>query len=92
MCGVGTCGDINHVDVAIRGQGSAEEIGVMLGETVEKRLSVLSSVNQPSLAVRSATVKAPLQSFSDEEMAEARENMELVDSSELSFLERVRAY
>ena len=92
MFGAGTCGDINHVDVTIRGQRSAEEIGVMLGETVEKRLSDLSTVNKPSLAVRSASVEAPLQSFTDEEIAEARKNMELVDSSKLSFLERVRAY
>ena len=92
MFAAGTCGDINHVDVTIRGQRNAAEIGGMLGETVAKKLSELATVNKPSLAVRSATVAAPLQSFTEEEIARARHGMKLVDSSELSFLERVRAY
>lgn len=92
MFAAGTCGDINHVDVTIRGQRNAAEIGGMLGETVAKKLSDLATVSKPALAVRSATVAAPLQSFTEEEIKTARHDMKLVDSSELSFLERVRAY
>jgi neutral ceramidase len=90
----GTCGDINHIDVKTKGTRRPEEIGAMLVEPVVGALSTeaLSPVAQPSLAVRSTTVDAPLQTYSAEEIARARENMELIGENRLPFLEEVKAY
>jgi hypothetical protein len=93
LFGTGTCGDINHIDVRTRNRRTAADIGRLLGETtgeaIERRS--LTPIAEPSLAVRTATVDAPLQQFSDDERADARKKMELVGGRELSFLEQVRA-
>lgn len=90
--GAGTCGDINHVDVTIKGRRSAQEIGSMLGNTVEEKINALTLQKSPSLAVKSVTVDALLQTFSAQEKKQAAADMEKVDTSELSFLKRVHAY
>ncbi|MEX2140646.1 MAG: neutral/alkaline non-lysosomal ceramidase N-terminal domain-containing protein [Pirellulales bacterium] len=87
--GTGTCGDINHVDVRIKGRRSTEEMGTMLAETVAGHLPELAAVENPSLAVRRAVVDAPLQKHSAEQVAAARERMAKIGSRELSFLEQV---
>lgn len=92
LFGAGTCGDINHVDVTVKGRRSAAEIGSLLAETVEQALPNLSAVSRPSLAVRSASVDVPLQQYTAEQIDEARRNMDLVDSNQLDFLKRVEAY
>ena len=92
MFGAGTCGDINHIDVTIHGRRSAEEIGTMLAGSIDKHLPNLAPVDEPSLAVRSTTVNAPLQVYSNEEIVAARRNMKFVDSRKLAFLERVKVY
>ncbi len=92
LFGAGTCGDINHVDVTVQGRRSAAEIGKLLAQTVEQEVPRLSIVAEPDLGVRRATVEAPLQVFSTQEIDAARRNMEFVDSRRLSFLERVEAY
>jgi hypothetical protein len=90
----GTCGDINHRDVTTLETRKTPEIGQMLGETVVQAIEQgrLSSGDEPSLAVRSTTVSAPLQSYSEGEIAQARENLELVGTRELPFLGQVEAY
>jgi hypothetical protein len=90
--GAGTCGDINHIDVKIKGRRSTEEIGSMLGETIAANIDQLPAVKQPSLAVRSAQVIVPLQQYSAAEIATAKENMDLIGSPKLSFLDQVSAY
>jgi neutral ceramidase len=87
--GAGTCGDINHVDVSIRGRRSAEQIGTLLSETVLQALPRLAPV-EPSLAVRSGTVAVPLQSYSSEEIAQARKDLAHVGDGAVPFLDRVR--
>jgi hypothetical protein len=94
LFGTGTCGDINHVDVTTKSRRKTDEIGTMLGETVEKAITQdeLAPTEEPALAVRQAFVDAPLQSYSEGEVAQARRNMELVGTRELSFLGQVEAY
>jgi neutral ceramidase len=90
-----TCGDINHVDTskpAGEGRRKTEPIGTMLAETVAAKIADLAAIGQPSLAVRSGRVDAQLQSYTPEEIAAARRDMEKVDSRELSFIRRVEAY
>jgi hypothetical protein len=93
LFGTGTCGDINHIDVRTRDRRTAADIGRLLAETTGTAIEQesLASVAEPSLAVRSTVVEAPLQQFSDEERADARNKMELVGGRELPFLEQVRA-
>ena len=90
----GTCGDINHIDVKTRDRRSTESIGTMLGETVQQAIAEpnLLSPSEPALAVRSVKVDAPLQSYSESEIADARQNMDLIGTRELSFLDQVEAY
>jgi hypothetical protein len=94
--GAGTCGDINHIDVSTnrvqKGGDESQRIGNTLSETVLSALRELKPANRPALAVRYTKVFAPLQEFSDEQIARARERMARVGSKELSFLEQVEAY
>ena len=90
--GAGACGDLNHIDVTVKGRRSAGEIGKLLAETVRRGISKLGAVKQPSLAVRRAEVEVPLQRYSKEEVEKARKEMELVGSNKLPFLQRVKAY
>ena len=94
--GAGTCGDINHIDVSTnrlqKGGEESQRIGKTLGETVLIALPELKTANKPSLAVGYTKVFAPLQEFSEEQIARARGRMTRVGSKELSFLEQVEAY
>jgi hypothetical protein len=92
LFGAGACGDINHIDVTIRGRRSAEEIGALLAETVEAGLSELAPIARPSLAVAHRVVDVPLQRYTADEIAEARRQIQRVDDPQLPFLDRVRAY
>lgn len=90
--GIGTCGDINHVDVSIKGRRSAEEIGTLLAESVGEQLPKLPPIEHPSLKVLSEHIDAPLQQYSPDETAAAGELMEQVDDPQVPFLDRVGAY
>lgn len=92
LFGTGTCGDINHVDVTVTGRRSAPEIGTMLAESVAPVIPKLKDVTQPTLAVRSAIVNVPMQSYTEKQIADAREKMDLVGTRQLSFLDQVEAY
>ena len=66
--GTGTCGNINHFDVSKPGpqkghQETTKYLGETLAATVIAALPDLKDVMRPSLAVRSATVQAPLQEY-----------------------------
>ena len=90
--GIGTCGDINHIDVTTRGRRGAPEIGRMLAETVLETMPKLDPVAHPSLAVRRAFVNAPLQHYAPEQVTAAKEKMKFVADGKVPFLERVEAY
>jgi hypothetical protein len=92
MFGVGTCGDINHIDVTRRERLKTQEIGETLGTTVKRRLGELPETSAPSLAVVAEVVQAPLQKYTDEEVAWAESAIEKVAIGEVPFLERVKAY
>jgi hypothetical protein len=92
LFGTGTCGDINHIDVTKKERLKTDHIGKTLAETVKARKESLKAVTEPLLGVRSGIVEVPLQQFGPEKVAWARENIEKVGTSELSFIQQVEAY
>jgi len=90
--GIGTCGDINHIDVTKKQRLKTDYIGNTLAETVKAKTAELTSVTKPALAVRSKIVNVPLQRFSAEETAWAKENIKKVETADSPFLEKVKAY
>ncbi len=70
--GLGTCGDINHVDVSSSPSPTTAEIGHTLGTIVKQELPNLQDLQKPSLAIRSQTVYPPMQSYSEKELAWAQ--------------------
>ena len=70
--GTGTCGDINHVDVTNKTCRKASEIGSILAKTVASALPELPEVAEPSLAVANAKFLWPLQTYTEEELTEAK--------------------
>lgn len=93
LFGVGCCGNINHRDVSRKDQRNADLIGEMLGESVATVIEngELAMGSGPSLAVRSAKLKAPLQPFTKEELADAKVVARRLGSRDLPFLEAVEA-
>jgi len=91
----GTCGDINHINVSVKGSlpryGITERIGVALGQTVLDNLAKLDRVTKPRLAVRSVTLTVPLQEVTSEQVKTARENMPILSVGGGTFTERVEA-
>jgi len=92
LFGNGTCGDINHIDVMNEQRLKTDYIGGTLAETVSAKKESLKPIAEPLLAVRSGIVEAPLQQFGPKDVEWARENMKKVGTSELSFIEQVKAY
>lgn len=93
LFGAGTCGDINHIDVKTKGTGmpDTERIGAALASTVIAAADRLRPIEQPDLAVAHAKVEVPVQRYTPEQIAAARENMTKVGTRELPFLEQVEA-
>ncbi len=91
LFGTGTCGDLNHIDVTVDGRRPTAEIGALLGATVCGALPGLRRIEAPSLAVRRVVLDLPLQPFTEIELAQARKDLFKVGTSELTFLEQVRA-
>lgn len=87
--GTGTCGDVNHVDLTAD-RRKAAQIGPLLAETVKSALPKLRPI-EPDLAVAGEIVDVPLQRYSDQQLAEAREKLGLVGKRKLPFLEEVEA-
>jgi len=92
LFGTGTCGDINHIDVTKKDRLKTEFIGGALGDTVSAAAGDLKAVSAPALAVRSEVVQVPLQRYSPEDIAWARENVKKVGTPDLPFLDQVKAY
>jgi hypothetical protein len=95
LFGNGTCGDINHVDVTNnlpqKGHEEAARIGAALAETVRSAIPALKPVEMPKLAARSATAGVPIQQFTPDEIAQARQDLFKVGTSQLPFLDQVKA-
>jgi hypothetical protein len=92
LFGTGTCGDINHIDVSRKERAKTDAIGRTLADTVRGRSAALPPVDRPSLAVRSEIVRAPLQRYTPEQLAQAREDIQRVGTGRLPFLGQVEAY
>ena len=86
--GAGTCGDINHVDVAVKTRRTAPEIGSMLAETVAKRLPELPPAS-PSLKVNTTTIEVPLQTITAEQFETAKTGLLSIGDSKIPFLTHV---
>jgi hypothetical protein len=93
LFGVGTCGDINHRDVSQTEQRKANTLGAMIGDTIVAAIEKGEVVpgSEPSLAVRSINVDAPLQSYTAEQIADAKAAMPRVGARDMPFLEAVEA-
>jgi hypothetical protein len=70
--GNGCCGDINHVDPSRKERNKTDWIGQSLAKTIETGIPHLRRVKQPTLRSRTATVRAPLQEVTVEQLARAR--------------------
>ena len=74
----GCSGDVNHYDVSKPGpqMGHLEQArptGEKLAATVKESFSSFADVARPSLAIRSRTITAPLQVYSDSDLAWAHD-------------------
>src|SRR3954471_9317252 len=71
LFGTGTCGDINNRNVHSEKQRMADELGSLLGATVENAIKKdeLTAIKQPALAVRTTKVKGKLQKISAADIA-----------------------
>jgi len=91
----GTSGNVNHVDVSNdspqKGPDESARIGRLLGNAVCDALPTLSRVTRPTLAIATKTVHLPLQHFSSDEIAKARQAFEKIQERKLPFLVGVRA-
>jgi hypothetical protein len=94
--GLGTCGDINHINVNEKAAARpkfeiAEHIGSTLGQVVIEHAKDLPVISHPALAARSTTLQVPLQEVTPEQVAEARKTMEQFYTTNVSFLIKVAA-
>jgi hypothetical protein len=93
--GLGTCGDLNHIDVSQAkmrsGFAMAEHIGGTLGKAVLAAAPGLPVISRPALAVRSTTLQVPLQQVTPEQVADARAVMEKFYDTNTTFLAKVAA-
>ena len=93
--GLGTCGDINHIDVShtnkTSGLAVAEHIGDTLGKAVLAAAPRLPVISRPALAVRSTTLQVPFQQVTPAQVADARAVMEKFNDTNTTFLAKVAA-
>ena len=92
LFGTGTCGDINHVDITKKERPKSDFLGRTIATTVLERLEGLRPIAAPALAVRSETLDVPLQTYTPEQLAKAREDMPKVGLRQIPFLQEVEAY
>jgi len=92
LFGTGTCGDINHIDVTTKDRLKSETIGATLSRTVAAGLAQAKAIDKPSLAARRAVIEVPMQQFTAAEIEQAGKDMDKIGTSDLSFLDQVKAY
>jgi neutral ceramidase len=95
LFGIGTCGDINHVDVSHKlpqkGHEEAKRIGSALGASITQTLDSLRVVEKPSLAVQQVAVPIPLKAYTAEEVARAKAVLIKAETTSVPFMDRVKA-
>ena len=91
----GTCGDLNHIDVSVKspvkGLEVAERLGTTLGKAVLATAPKAEVIRNPSLAIRSTKITAPLQAVTPEQLADARQKISKLGDSSTGFLIKVEA-
>ncbi len=92
--GISTCGNINHCDpsVPIEQWRRAPQIGPILAATVRAAEPGLKPVVAADLRVERKTLDLPLQKYSPERIAQAREDVPKIGKDVLPFLKEVDAY
>ncbi|MCX5646605.1 MAG: neutral/alkaline non-lysosomal ceramidase N-terminal domain-containing protein [Phycisphaerae bacterium] len=90
LFGTGTCGDINHIDVTSKDRLKPEAIGATLAGTIAAAQAKV--IAQPSLAIKRAVVEVPIQKFTAAEIEQATKDMDKIGTSDLPFLDQVKAY
>src|SRR3954454_15794283 len=93
LFGTGTCGDINNRNVHSEKQRMADELGSMLGDTVENAIKKgeLTAIKQPALAVRTTKVAGKLQEISAADIAKAKAKLVGLGTPGFPFMEAVEA-
>lgn len=93
--GLGTCGDINHINVRAREQPTGwsmpELIGSALASNALESLPRLARSARPALAARSVTLTLPLQEITTNQLARARALLDRKPPGQVPFLEIVEA-
>jgi hypothetical protein len=93
--GIGTCGDLNHINVkeqdSMKGFERAEHIGAILGQTVVDAAKTLPDITKPALAARSTTLNVPLQEVTPEQVADAHTTVDKLGDTNVTFLAKVAA-
>lgn len=95
----GTCGDINHFDVTrpgpqrghVEGYQTTRYIGGMLADTIRRNLPGLKPVS-PALAVRRRVLRLPLQTYTPEQIAWAKNPKAKPLDNRRPFLQRFMRY
>lgn len=91
--GTGCCGDINHVDPHRSDRNKPDFIGTSIGESIQKQLVNLQSLEGGKLVVKSRVVQLPLQDATKEEVTRSIEILAAARRQEkVEFLEHVTAY
>jgi neutral ceramidase len=86
--GLGTCGDINHIDVTGDRSYNARTIGQQLAVRILSTRA-RDAVAQPALAVLSTPLSLPLRNVPEDQAALARARRDKVGTDQMPFLEQV---
>jgi len=91
----GACGDINHINVAVKEQkkgfAMAELIGTALGRTVLAAQPKVVAIEQPRFAARTKKLTMPLQAITPEQVKAAQARLPLLETDAGGFFEKVEA-
>ncbi len=91
--GTGCCGDINHINLESRERNKTDFIGNAIGDSIQKQLGQLKSIEQTNLVVKSTVAHLPLQDATKEEVGQAIQILQAAGRKEkVDFLEHVTSY
>lgn len=93
--GLGTCGDLNHINVKeadnMKGFERAEHIGNTLGQTVIEASKHLQPIAKPDLDTVSTTIRVPLKEVTPEQVVSGRKVVDNLGDTNVDFLTKVEA-
>lgn len=92
LFGIGTCGDINHVNTEAKERNKTKVIGALLAESVLAALPELDPQAEALLAVGRRVIHVPKQTYSTERVAQATKDMAHVGDSSVPTMQRVETY